>query len=115
MQPRLHSTLASTELSALAVPSCIPAATNTVRNVVVGGVSAILSRFPKPNQTPMLLLLKEHNFSQMIAKVNVRNYMSSETLDRLIFPLCLDLWNDPPKEQPCSSSYLRQSTKIFHH
>ena len=56
-QPRPHSTLASTELSALAVPSCIPAATNTVRNVVVGGASAILSRFPKSNQTPMLLLL----------------------------------------------------------
>lgn len=57
LQPRLHSTLASTELSALAVPSCIPAATNTVRNVVVGGASAILSRLPKPNHPPMRLFL----------------------------------------------------------
>lgn len=51
-QPRLHST----ELSALAVPSCIPATANAVRNVVVGGASTIFSRLAKPNP-PMLLLL----------------------------------------------------------
>ena len=48
--------LRSTELSALAVPSCIPAATNAVRNVFVGGASAIFSRLPRPNP-PVLILL----------------------------------------------------------